>query len=193
MLSRSRRALGALFYLPPDSPAVAPILLSLRERKLLEDWPFGAPEMLAPLGQDVAAALSGQDATSALVVEYQRLFLGPEHLEAPPWGSVYLEEEGSLFGETTLALRSFLEAQGVTLNTGIHEPDDHIGLLFWAAAWFAEQRRPQALRSLLDLHLLPWAANYLGRLGKSARHAFYKALARLAFVTLQGIRAQMAE
>ena len=177
------------FYLPPDNPVVAPILASLKERRLVEDWPLGAVEALPRLGQDLATALSGDGAMAEVVTEYQRLFIGPDALEAPPWGSVYLEEEGTLFGDTTLALRHFLEAQGVVLNTGVHEPEDHIGLLLWAAAWLAEQEKKMALWELLEKHMFSWSGKYLGRLEEVARHPFYKGLVGLTAVTLREVRA----
>ena len=34
--------------------------------------------------------------------EYRRLFVGPGHLPAPPWGSVYTDRECVIFGEATL-------------------------------------------------------------------------------------------
>lgn len=185
------RILGALLYLPPNDPVMTPILASLREERWLQEWPFGVQETLARLGRDFAAALSDDDAEAQMCAEYQRLFIGPNALEAPPWGSVYLEEEGTLFGDTTLALRSFLEEQGVSLNTGMHEPDDHIGLLLWAAAWLAEHDRPAAVVMLFDQHLLPWSGRYLERLESAAQLEFYRCVAQLASTTLIGMRAAM--
>ena len=178
------RVLGALFYMPPDSPGVAPILASLRERKLIEDWPFGASATLRGLSEGFALAVAGAPAMAEMTAEYQRLFIGPDALEAPPWGSVYLEEDGTLFGASTQALRNFLVAQGVVLNTGVHEPEDHIGLLLWAAAWLAERKQEVALRNLLEEHFFSWSGIYLRTLQEAARHPFYEALAVLAAVTL---------
>ena len=45
-----------------------------------------------------------------LVWEYRRLFVGPGHLPAPPWGSVYTDHECVIFGEATLALRAWMRA-----------------------------------------------------------------------------------
>ena len=187
------RILGALFYLPPNDPVMAPILTTLRDGSWLAAWPFGTPDELSELRRDFTAALSKDDAVAELAVEYQRLFIGPDALEAPPWGSVYLEEEGTLFGDTTLALRSFLEEQGVSLSTGMHEPDDHIGLLLWAAAWLAEHDRPAIILALFDDHLLPWSGRYLRQLEAAARHAFYRSVARLTGTTLAGMRDAMTQ
>lgn len=182
------RILGALFYYPPDHAAVAPIVALLREGRWPQAWPFGPPDELERVGADMATALAGPEAMKALLEEHQRLFIGPDHLDAPPWGSVYLEEEGTLFGDSTLALRHFLDAEGVALQTAQHEPEDHIGLLFWAAAWLAEAKRPVALRRLLDKHILCWSEAYLNQLAEAARHPFYRALERLAHLTLDSLQ-----
>lgn len=182
------RILGALFYYPPDNAAVAPIVAILQEGQWPQSWPFGAPDELDRIGADMAAALARPDVMASLIEEHQRLFIGPDHLDAPPWGSVYLDEEGTLFGDSHLALRRFLDAEGVFLQTTQHEPEDHIGLLFWAAAWLAEARRPVALRRLLDEHILNWSEVYLTLFAKAARQPFYRALERLASLSLNSLQ-----
>lgn len=182
------RILGALFYYPPEHAAVAPILALLREGEWPQAWQFGDAGELRRVGAEMAAALADADALPALAEEYQRLFVGPDHLDAPPWGSVYLEEEGTLFGDSTLALRDFLDAEGVALRTEQQEPEDHIGLLFWAAAWLAEAQRPAALRRLLDDHLSRWSDAYLDQFARTVLHPFYRALGHLARLTLDSLR-----
>ncbi|MGB9098314.1 molecular chaperone TorD family protein [Erwinia sp.] len=36
---------------------------------------------------------------------WQTLFIGPKAFKAPPWGSVYLDGESVLFGDSTHSLR----------------------------------------------------------------------------------------
>lgn len=182
------RILGALFYYSPDHAAVTPILLLLQQERWPQAWPFGDADELRRIASDMAAALAGRNAMKALIEEHQRLFIGPDHLDAPPWGSVYLDKEGTLFGDSTLAFRHFLDTEGVTLRTEQHEPEDHIGLLLWAAAWLAGAKRPAALRRLLDEHLLCWSNTYLDQLGGAVRHPFYRALERLARLTLDSMQ-----
>lgn len=55
------------------------------------------------------------------------MFVGPGHLQAPPWESVYLSEERIIFDEHTLAVREFYRDWGVNTKTINKEPDDHIG------------------------------------------------------------------
>ncbi|STW79496.1 oxidoreductase component of anaerobic dehydrogenases, Functional role page for Chaperone protein TorD [Klebsiella michiganensis] len=66
---------------------------------------------------------------------WQRLFIGPWALPAPPWGSVWLDKESLLFGDSTLALREWMRANGVGLSEQRAEPEDHFGTLLLLAAW----------------------------------------------------------
>jgi len=175
------RILGALFYLAPDRPELAPVLDGLADGALAAAWPLGAPGAVAAITRRMGAAIEPQ----ALRAEFQRLFVGPDHLAAPPWGSAWLDQEGLLYGETTTALAEFLDAQGLRVATGQVEPEDHIGLVFWAAAWLADEARTQALRTLLDAHLRPWAGRYLQALAQAAASPFYRGAAELAGLTLE--------
>jgi putative dimethyl sulfoxide reductase chaperone len=183
-ISTSCRVLGALFYLPPNAPATQPFLALLGQGSLPQAWPFGTKEELDDLQVHMAQDLDLQRLAKA----YQNLFVGPDHLEAPPWGSVYLTEDGTLCGNSTLALRAFLHAERITFDIRANEPEDHIGLLFWALAWLAEQQRPATLGTLLDEHLLPWSGLYLNAFTAAADHPFYVGLGRLASLTLTSIQ-----
>ena len=44
-------------------------------------------------------ALIKQGLTQDLTEQYQNLFIGPNELLAPPWGSVYLDPECVIFGQ----------------------------------------------------------------------------------------------
>ncbi|MFT4173173.1 MAG: Tat proofreading chaperone DmsD [Rhodocyclaceae bacterium] len=182
------RILGALFYLPPTTASTQPFFDLVRQGLLPQSWPFGTADELDSVQRLMAQGLDERHLADA----YGRLFIGPDHLEAPPWGSVYLTEDGTLYGDSTLALRAFLDTEGIVLDWRINEPEDHIGLLFWAIAWLAEHQRDDALATLLDDHLRPWASTYLAQLESVASHPFYAGLARLAALTLQALPATSA-
>ena len=67
--------------------------------------------------------------------EYRRLFVGPAPKPAPPWGSVYTDRECVVFGESTLALRAWMRAQGIARLVDDKTPEDHIGLMLVLMAW----------------------------------------------------------
>lgn len=173
------RVLGALFYCEPDSPACSDIVAQLSSGSWLAQWPYESEEQLAP----IAALLAQSDAQETREEAWQRLFIGPYALPAPPWGSVYLDKENVLFGDSTLKLRNWMAEQQVEVTLDTEEPEDQFGLLLMMVAWLAENQ-PEKLPDLLAEHLLPWAYRYLDLLQSDAGHPFYQGVAQLAALTL---------
>ncbi|MCB5309480.1 Tat proofreading chaperone DmsD [Yersinia massiliensis] len=173
------RVLGALFYCEPDSPACSEIVAQLQAGAWISEWPYGLETELMP----IAARLAQVSPEETLEAAWQRLFIGPYALPAPPWGSVYLDKENVLFGDSTVKLRDWMAQQQVEVTLAQQEPEDHIGLLLMMAAWLAEHQ-PADLPVLLADHLLPWGYRYLALLQADANHPFYQGLAALTTLTL---------
>lgn len=129
--------------------------------------------------------------------DFAALFIGPDKLRAAPWGSVYLTEEQTLCGDSTLAVKAFYRECGLEIDTGAHEPEDHLGLMF---AFMADRmaRMHDALeaeesidtdmdmlRSFLTDHVLTWAPRFLEILHDNAETAFYQGLSLLIEGNLQ--------
>jgi len=126
-----------------------------------------------------------------LKLEYNRLFIGPNHLPAPPWESVYLSKEKIIFDEHTLAVREFYKRWNVTTKNKNKEPDDHIGfeLEFMAILigrsikalnennmkYFSSTIISQ--KEFLETHPLVWIDKFSSKLYNSTSHHFYKGLA----------------
>ena len=151
------------------------------------EWPFveeaAARASLAAMVRGLAAGADNEE----LVWEYRRLFVGPGHLPAPPWGSVYTDRECVVFGEATLALRAWMRRIGVARTTDERTPEDHIGLMLALLAYLAEER-PELTDEYLRDHLLTWAPHYLEALEEAADHPFYQGLAALTRSTLLGLQ-----
>ncbi|MCL6745858.1 MULTISPECIES: Tat proofreading chaperone DmsD [Kosakonia] len=179
------RVLGALFYYPPESEPSAPLIAALRSREWLEQWPL-PEETLIPLADAFA-----QPCDEPLSEAWQRLLIGPWALPAPPWGSVWLDKESVLFGDSTLALRQWMRDSNIAFNSGQNEPEDHFGTLLLMAAWLAEQGNHDACDQLLAWHLLPWSGRFLGEFCDNARHPFFNALGQLARLTLAQWQSQL--
>lgn len=184
------RILGALYSQPPDSAEVAPLVTLLRQGDWLAQWPVSDDRLPAiAVALRVAASVPAADQPDtppeALTDAWQRLFVGPWALPAPPWGSVWLDKDGVLFGESMVQLRQWLRGQGISWANSDTEPCDHIGALLLLAAWLAEQGRGQALDQLLAWHLLPWAYRFLEVFTAKAEHPFFSALGKLCWITLQ--------
>lgn len=153
------------------------------------EWPFVAEERAR---KSLAAMREGaEDADSeALVWEYRRLFVGPGAMPVPPWGSVYTDRECVVFGEATLALRSWMRRNGIARQGAGKTPEDHIGLMLLLMAWIASHK-PKLLEEYLRDHLLTWSSHMFEQLEGAAQHSFYRGLAQLTKESLEGIAAEM--
>lgn len=121
--SVAARVLGALFYYAPESAEAAPLVAVLTNDGWETQWPL--PEAsLAPL---VTAFQTQCEETHAQA--WQRLFVGPWALPSPPWGSVWLDRESVLFGDSTLALRQWMRERHSVRNEA-----KRTGRSFWFTA-----------------------------------------------------------
>ena len=101
-LAFSARVLGALFYFAPDSALAEPLVAAFRDGEWAAQWPY-------PVGNaDALSAAFAAPCDESLAEAWQRLFIGPSALPSPPWGSVWLDRENVLFGDSTLALRQWM-------------------------------------------------------------------------------------
>lgn len=179
------RVLGALFYYSPESHETAPLVQALLTDDWQAQWPLDA-EALAPV-----AAMFKTHSEESLPQAWQRLFIGPYALPSPPWGSVWLDRESVLFGDSTLALRQWMRENGIQFEMQQNEPEDHFGSLLLLAAWLAENGRHHECEQLLAWHLFPWSSRFLDVFIDHAGHPFYQALGQLARLTLAQWQAQL--
>lgn len=183
-VSTSGRLLGALFYHAPDQASLQPILQFLSQADWQQQWHnFPAQQNLE---QQIQQGLQSQQLDS----EYQALFIGPNSLIAPPWGSVYLDPESVLFGCSLIELREFLQQHQVAFALTSNEPEDHFGLMLLLAAYLAENHAA-LLKPFLAQHLLTWSERYLSLLIAQQDSLFYQAVARLAQHTLADWQQQL--
>ncbi|CBL03740.1 MAG: Tat proofreading chaperone DmsD [Gordonibacter pamelaeae] len=186
--------LGPFFLQDPktgEAGAAFQALAALDVDAAAAEWPFAgeaeARACLALMKEGLAHGIEDDD----LVWEYRRLFVGPAPKPAPPWGSVYTDRECVVFGESTLALRAWMRAQGIARLVDDKTPEDHIGLMLVLMAWIA-RNQPADLDDYLRLHLLPWSSHFLDELAEAAKQPFYEGLARLAKASLEGIQSERA-
>lgn len=182
-LETAYRLLAACFYQPAPEWAEEELFANL-EAALLGV----APEA------DKAPAMArsfASEGVGALTVDYAALFVGPARLLAPPYGSVHLEPEKRVMGETTMAVQAFYLASGLVLDEEFTELPDHIAveLEFMsylvqraigaaaagddaeAAAWVGRRRE------FLETFLSTWSAPFCQEIRKGSKSAFYSALA----------------
>ena len=185
-ISESSQILASLFRLDVSKNSeLASAIRSLNEG----EWPINLSDREDEAKLKVAFELLHKglepNQLESLHEEYNRLFVGPFTLPCPPWGSVYLDKDKVIFGTSTLDLRDWMKANGISLNLEMNEPEDHIGLMLIMISTLAGDAKEKQLSEILNNHFYPWIYNYLDCLEKSTTHDFYRGLAKLSQVTLK--------
>lgn len=128
-----------------------------------------------------------------LLLDYSRLFLGPFEILAKPYGSVWIEGEKVVMGETTMAALDLYREGGFELDENFREVPDHVAaeLEFLYLLIFKENeaRRggdAEGIAAALELkrrflkhHLGRWITPFGKAMKGGAQTAFYKCLAEL--------------
>jgi len=101
---------------------------------------------------------------------FNRLFVGPMALQAPPYASYYLEAEPQLMGKSTLQVRRLYDMAGLISPLQGHLPDDHIGVELDAALGLLsmteclDAEEPRALwHYFLHEHLQIWLPKFINQ------------------------------
>lgn len=152
------------------------------------------PDWTEGLGQ-IAAYCRGHNVEQKVLEatgDHSRLFVGPGHLLAPPWASVYLDT-GTMYGPSTLKVADTYKRFGLTVPNPGTEPDDHIAfeMAFVAALYqkvqseveagdFADAaENTEALSKFVNDHLSVWLTPFLSRIEEHAETEFYCGLAKV--------------
>ncbi len=139
----------------------------------------------------MAAALQGDEGFEELAIDHARLFVGPFALLAPPYGSIYLEGERRLMGDSTLAVGECYQEVGLEVAAGFTGTPDHIAveLEFMHFLVVKEldalsieqldraQNFRQKQRAFLERHLAAWVPDFSRSVEEQAQTKFYQSLA----------------
>ncbi len=138
----------------------------------------------------------GEELGETISVEFTRLFRGvkPHYSPPPPYESVYREESGSVFGESTVAVHQKYLHFGLGLPERVSgEPPDHVSfeLEFMhhlcskeAEAWDGGNKEEalemmRAEEEFLREHLLAWLPKFSNKVREYDRFGFFCNLADL--------------
>lgn len=181
------RLLSACFYQP--------------EEAFLEEDIFGqlktAVAALTPAREAAAEAMDGsfRDAGSeALMLDYTRLFLGPFGILAKPYGSVYLDDENTVMGDSTMNVMELYREGGFEVAADFREMPDHVALelefIYLLTLKLAAEPQDISLkRRFLEGHLGQWVGQFADAMRKGAKTNFYKQLADMTEqVVLEDLR-----
>jgi len=137
------------------------------------------------------AAWQTHEGIDELAIDHARLFVGPFALLAPPFGSVYLEGERRLMGDSTLAVDECYREVGLELAAGFIGTPDHIAAELEFTHFLAikelESRtvgdldRARYFREkqgvFLERHLAAWVPDFSHSVEEQAETRFYQDLA----------------
>ncbi len=159
-------------------------------------------DLVAPVRR-LGAAFAAED-LETLLVDYTRLFLGPAHILAKPYASVWLEQKQELMQDSTMELLELYAEGGFEMDEDFRELPDHVAaeLEFLYLMIFRENQARRdgdgrALKELADLrqrflseHLAKWIGAFATSVEAGAQTAFYRELAPLThrFVAMEAAR-----
>jgi DMSO reductase family type II enzyme chaperone len=182
----------SLCYTYPDEKVCSWIMGREWIEEMRKAFGFLTDENLEEYFESFERHLSGEKEEVALEMsrEYTRLFInGFPHVVAPPYGSVYLEKDGLVFGKTTSEVLRFYHGAGFTLKEEIGDLPDHIahelefmGILTTREAQTtgAEKVQLEEIQmNFLSHYLLSWIPTFCERVREDSKLAFYQTLADL--------------
>ncbi|KUO58297.1 MAG: hypothetical protein APF84_05550 [Gracilibacter sp. BRH_c7a] len=118
-------------------------------------------------------------------VAHAKLFVGPFDLIAPPYGSVYLDDERRVMGDSTMDALNIYRQAGLNPDPDFKEPPDHITteleFLYYVTAKYLESEDSQWLElrhEFVDKHLNRWLKPFVDKVEES-NVVFYPKLAIL--------------
>lgn len=200
-----------LFRREPDEELVAVLCRPVTEDALalcLGDDSGALGDFRPVLAALRAGMESDPDGTvDGLRDEYTRLLLGPHALPAPPWESVYVMKDRTLFQACTLEVRKAYASYGLLASGHPHVADDHLALeldfmhrlcdrMMEARdeddqERFASYRDEQ--RRFLEGHLLRWTGFFARDIGKVRGAQLYPQAAQVLNAFLEGDGAFLGE
>lgn len=128
----------------------------------------------------------------ALKVDFSRLFVGPFKLLAPPYGSVYLDGQRQVMGESTLDAQKRYQEAGLEISKMFKDAPDHIAaeleflyfLIFEQISALENSDYTRALellnrqRDFLHHHLGMWVSTFAQNVIEHAETDFYQTLGK---------------
>lgn len=129
--------------------------------------------------------------SASLSETHDEFFSGIADMPVPPWGSVYLDRECVLFGESTSEYKQFLTQHGFEFETQKNDPLDHIGLMMMTLGEILASQEDETpsdeLTELLGTHMLPWTQHYCAQIQPLLKDTAYAS----AMALTQSLLAQL--
>lgn len=166
------------------------LALSYPNTDLLEAIQEGDYDQAFGLNAPVPASLE------ELEVEYCRMFVGPGHVEVPPYESVYQGHEHNMqketvMGEAAIEVQKMYAQAGLQLAANFSDMPDHIAVETWFLAYLEAMAatEPQGdyleyKKQFLNQHIGQWVAPFVEGIQQRGRHPWYEFAAKLLLETV---------
>ncbi len=150
---------------------------------ILSGWPTLSKDQSISVDNIIASI--EVDGQRKINQEFYRLFIGPGKKEVYPWGSIYTDEEGLLFGPSTIAWEGFCAEYCIDIKPESNEPTDHFALIFSALAAmmlseYDNETKSQIIGKILITHFNPWGGTVLELVEQKAQTGYFRGFALLA-------------
>lgn len=179
--SDSLRLLSACFY-EPDRELFLDENVCLNLGTLLS----GTSPEAATAAKQMHVALTDTE-QQELILDYAALFVGPFELIAAPFGSVYLEKNRRLMGDSTIAIKRYYTDEGVKIE--VKQPPDHIAVELEFMSLLSskeasairqqensESNRLRSLQSDFFTFAMSWIPQFCDQIQGGAQTPYYRAL-----------------
>ncbi|MFN2363771.1 MAG: molecular chaperone [Halarsenatibacteraceae bacterium] len=182
--------LSAGFYIPQEDNLSLGFIEELEDK--FEELDIG--QDISKQFANLKAALKDYSKLETLLVEYSKLFLGPDKLLAPPYGSYYLDDKVTI-GESTREIIKIYEKLDLEISDSFQELPDHIALELYFMAFLASQKPNLDSESeldnlykwqemFLDKYILSWIDKFIAKIRNNFNSSYYLAMADLLEVYL---------
>ena len=157
----------------------------------LENHLANFSESISLIVKQVRSESDANTLIEQLKIDHSKLFVGPYNLLAPPYGSVYLEGERKVMGDSTHDVISRYREAGLQTAESFKDAPDHISaeleflyyLIFKELEAFSSSELQSAIgyvqkqKAFLEDHLMVWVPVFAVSIKKHAEHPFYTNLA----------------
>lgn len=128
-----------------------------------------------------------------LAVEYAKLFVGPNEMIAPPYGSMYLDGEKTIMGDSTMEVIRMYQEEGLARDSEFKDLPDHIAVelefMYYLVFKEAEALEKSDMvsahnllkkqRSFHENFLGRWVPQFCRKIKEGTENGFYREIAEL--------------
>jgi TorA maturation chaperone TorD len=195
--SNCYKLLAACFYQPQ------------KEAFIQEEFFKNLAMVLKDVSPDAAAHVPAMEkaflnySNEDLLIDYAKLFVGPNELIAPPYGSVYMDDGRRTMGDSTLEAIKIYKDEGLAIDENFKELPDHIAvelefmyyLIFKETEALEKSETDKALDFIktqelfLYKFLARWVKPFCDKIKAGTDNEFYNSLADCLSVFIEKARA----